>query len=235
VESFVRDFAKVYYCWEPVDEVLEKRNEDLKKYLVEELQILNAGMLGEHVATASGVKELQFWGIEQEDDHVFSVLYSVTQSITDMVSGEGEQDVVSAFCVKVYVDDQENMVIIQNPTVSSIPEKSDYQPKAVENDGTVDAAMTGEVTEFLQTFFSLYPSATEKELAYYVKDNALEPISGEYAFAELLNPMYRLEKDVVVASVSVKYIDQQAKTAQISQFELRLEKGDNWMIVNNVK
>lgn len=43
----------------------------------------------------------------------------------------------------------------------------------------------------LETFFSLYPTATEKELAYYVKGNALQPISGEYVFAELLNPVDR--------------------------------------------
>lgn len=232
VESFVRDFVKVYYTWGQVDQALEKRNEDLKKYLTEELQTLNGEMLGEHVATASVVKELQIWDVEQEDDHVFSVLYSVTRTITDVVSDEGEKDVESAFRVRVYVDDQENMVITQNPTVSSVPEKSDYQPKVAEHDGTVDAAMTDEVTEFLETFFSLYPTATKKELAYYVKDDALQPISGEYVFSELLNPVYRLEKDVVVASVSVKYIDQQTKTAQISQFDLRLEKSDNWMIIN---
>ena len=63
---------------------------------------------------------------------------------------------------------------IQNPTISSIPTKSGYEPKVKESDGTVDAATTEEVTEFLETFFKLYPTATEKELAYYVSGNVLE-------------------------------------------------------------
>lgn len=32
------------------------------------------------------------------------------------------------------------------------------------------------VTAFLETFFKLYPTATEKELAYYISGNVLEPI-----------------------------------------------------------
>jgi len=31
--------------------------------------------------------------------------------------------------------------------------------------------------------------------------------------------------------ISVKYLDQQTKAAQISQFDLILEKKNNWMIV----
>lgn len=39
--------------------------------------------------------------------------------------------------------------------------KSKYAPKKVESDGTVDTATTEEITEFLETFFTLYPKATE--------------------------------------------------------------------------
>ncbi|NFB55878.1 conjugal transfer protein [Clostridium botulinum] len=56
-------------------------------------------------------------------------------------------------------------------------------------EGTVNAAMIGEVNEFLKTFFRLYPTATEKELSYYVKNNVLKPI-GKNLFAfffEILN------------------------------------------------
>ena len=46
----------------------------------------------------------------------------------------------------------------------------------------LDAATTEEVTEFLETFFKLYPTATEKELAYYVSGNVLEPVNCGYLF-----------------------------------------------------
>ena len=76
--------------------------------------------------------------------------------------------------VVIHVDGDGNLVIIQNPTISSIPTKSSYEPKVKESDGTVAPATTEEVTEFLETFFKLYPTATEKELAYYVSGNVLE-------------------------------------------------------------
>jgi hypothetical protein len=60
------------------------------------------------------------------------------------------------------------MVIIKNPTMSKKPQKSDYQPKQLESDHTVDTETMDEITSFLETFFQLYPTATEKELTYYV-------------------------------------------------------------------
>ncbi|MFQ7840748.1 MAG: conjugal transfer protein, partial [Thomasclavelia spiroformis] len=137
----------------------------------------------------------------------------------------------SAYVVVVHVDGDGNLVITQNPTISSIPTKSGYEPKTKESDGTVDAATTKEVTEFLETFFKLYPTATEKELAYYVSGNVLEPVNCEYVFSELVNPIFTQDGEQVKVSVSVKYLDQRTKATQISQFDLTLEKDSNWKIV----
>jgi hypothetical protein len=101
----------------------------------------------------------------------------------------------------------------------------------VDGDGTVDAATMEEVTEFLETFFKLYPTATEKELAYYVSGNVLEPVNCEYVFSELVNPIFTQDGEQVKVSVSVKYLDQRTKATQISQFDLTLEKDSNWKIV----
>lgn len=122
-------------------------------------------------------------------------------------------------------------MITQNPTISSTPTKSTYEPKIKESDGMVDTATTEEVTEFLETFFKLYPTATEKELAYYVSENVLEPIGCDYLFSELVNPIFIKDKEQVKVSVSVKYLDQRTKATQISQFDLTLEKDSNWKIV----
>ena len=88
-----------------------------------------------------------------------------------------------------------------------------------------------EVTEFLETFFKLYPTATEKELAYYVSENVLEPVNCDYVFSELVNPIFIKDGEQVKVSVSVKYLDQRTKATQISQFDLTLEKDSNWKIV----
>ena len=113
-----------------------------------------------------------------------------------------------------------------------MPAKSSYEPKAAESDGTVDAATTEEVTEFLETFFKLYPTSTDKELSYYVADSVLKPVNMDYLYSELINPLFTMDGDKVKVSVSVKYLDQRTKAAQISQFDLVLEKSvGNWKII----
>ena len=88
-----------------------------------------------------------------------------------------------------------------------------------------------EVTEFLETFFTFYPTATDKELAYYVKNNALPPIGKDYLFSELVNPVFQTVDNQIKVWVTVKYIDETTKATQFSQYILTLEKDTNWMIV----
>lgn len=133
--------------------------------------------------------------------------------------------------VMIHVDEAGNRVIIKNPTMDNKPDKSEYQPKQTESDGTVDAQTSEEITDFLETFFKLYPSATEKELSYYVSNQALNVIDKNYVFSELLNPVYVIEDDNVIVSVTVKYLDQETKVSHYSQFELTLQKQDNWKII----
>jgi hypothetical protein len=54
--------------------------------------------------------------------------------------------------------------------------------------------MGEEINSFLETFFKLYPKATDKELAYYVSNNVLPTINKDYVFVELVNPVYSIKK-----------------------------------------
>jgi hypothetical protein len=124
-----------------------------------------------------------------------------------------------------------DLVIVKNPTMSSKPEKFDYKPKQIESDGTVDAMMGEEINSFLETFFKLYPKPTDKELAYYVSNNALPTINKDYVFAALVNPVYAMKDNKVTTILTVKYLDQETKVTQFSQYELVLGKAENWKIV----
>lgn len=228
IENFVKNFAKDYYTWQPSQISIESRNEVIKKYLTEELQTLNVDTIRRDIPTSSTVQDVEIWSVKHEEEKQFQVTFTVDQLITE---SENKKNVRSAYEVVVYVDGSENMIITKNPTICSIPTKSDYEPKAKESNGTIDAATTGEINEFLKTFFKLYPTATEKELSYYVKDSSLKPIGKDYVFAELLNPIYIKKENQIQVSVSIKYLDQQTKATQISQFDLILEKESNWMIV----
>ena len=70
-----------------------------------------------------------------------------------------------------------------------------------------------------------------KELAYYVSGNVIEPIGRDYLYSELVNPIFTKDGDNVKVKVAVKFLDNQTKATQVSQYELVLHKDSNWKIV----
>lgn len=229
IESFSRNFITVFYSWEHNQKALDQRTEKLKDYLTEDLQVLNADMVRTDIPTNSTVESVQFWDIKPIDKKNFEVLFTVNQDITEQ---KNKQTTHSAYTLTIHVDDKENMVIIKNPTISSIPTKSKYKPKVSDSDGTVDAKTTEEIDSFLKTFFKLYPKANEKELSYYVNNQALKPINREYQFLELSSSNYSLKNNQIIAQISVKYLDPLTKTIQTSEFNLVLQKFENWIITS---
>ncbi|EDN9731313.1 TPA: conjugal transfer protein [Listeria monocytogenes] len=227
IESFSRNFITIFYSWEHNQKALDQRTEKLKDYLTEELQVLNADMVRTDIPTNSTVESIQFWDIKPIDKNNFDVLFTVRQNITEQ---DKKQVVNSAYTLTVHLDDKENMVIVKNPTVSSIPVKSNYKPKVSDSDGTVDAKTTEDIDSFFKTFFKLYPKANEKELSYYVNNQALKPINREYQFLELASSNYSLNNDRVIAQLSIKYLDPLTKTIQTFEFNITLQKFDNWII-----
>ena len=229
IESFVTNFAKVYYSWEQSADSIERRTENLKYYLTDELQALTADTVRSDVPTASTVQDVQIWSVEEIGGKVYKIVYSVSQNV---INGEESSVITSVYEVSMYVDDTGDMVIIQSPTITGKPQKSGYVPKAAEPKGTVSAQESTEITEFLTTFFTLYPAATEQELSYYVSDGVLPVIGNEsYVFAGLMNPVFSKSGDTVTADVAVQYLDQRTGMTQVSQFTLHLRQVEgNWKI-----
>lgn len=229
IENFVKNFAKSYYTWNNSKEAIEARTQAISGYLTKELQDLNVDTIRTDIPTSSTVTDVIVWSIEQSGTDTFSATYEVDQQIKE---GDQTRDVSENYTVTVHVDADGDMVIIQNPTLAPAMEKSSYEPKAQEADNSVDADTVNDATTFLETFFKLYPTATDKELAYYVEGNALEPINGDYLFSELVNPVFTADGDNVKVSVAVKFIDNQTKATQVSQYELTLHKDSNWKIIS---
>ena len=232
IKNFVKNFAKSYYTWNNSKEAIEARTQAINGYLTKELHDLNVDTIRTDIPTSSTVTDVIVWNIEQLGTDTFSATYEVDQQIKE---GEQTSNVKATYTVKVHVDADGDMVIVQNPTLAPAIEKSDYEPKTPEADASVDADTVNDATAFLETFFKLYPTATETELAYYVEGNALEPINGDYLYSELGNPVFTKDGGNVKVKVSVKFIDNQTKAAQVSQYELTLYKDSNWKILSNNK
>ena len=219
IENFVKNFAKAYYSWDTSKEAIEARTTEISKYLTKELQDLNADTIRTDIPTSATVTNVLVWNVEQSGMNDFTVAYEVDQQVKE---GEQTQAVTENYTVTVHVDKDGAMVITQNPTLA---------PAVQEADVSISSDTVKDATAFLETFFKLYPTATEKELAYYVKDGVLAPVSGDYVFSELVNPVFTKDGDNLKVSVSVKYLDNKSKMTQISQYELMLHKDDNWKIV----
>src|SRR5699024_2605538 len=228
IESFTKNFVKDYYTWQNNKESIERREEKLGLYLTEELQALNIDSVRADIPTSSSVSDVDVWSISQEDDDTCAVVYSVEQKITE---DKNSEKISSTYRILIHQDNVGDLVITQNPTLWNMPNKSDYEPEQPDNNGTVDSDTVQEVIEFLETFFTFYPTATEKELAYYVQNNALPTIEKDYVFSELVSPVFQALDNQIKVWVTVKYIDETTKSTQTSQYILRLEKDANWMIV----
>ena len=228
MENFVKNFARAYYTWDNSKESIERRTATINNYLTKELQDLNLDTIRTDIPTSSAVNDVLVWSVTQSGTDEFIVAYEVDQTIKE---NEQTKAVRETYSVRVHVSDHDRYVIVQNPTLAPAFEKSDYEPKMQEADASVDAVTTQEATAFLDTFFKLYPTATEKELAYYVAGNVLEPINGDYLYSELINPVFTQDGDNLKVKVAVKFLDNQTKATQISQFELVLHKDSNWKIV----
>ena len=228
IENFVKNFAKSYYTWDNSKEAIEKRTASINAYLTKALQDLNVDTIRTDIPTSSTVSDVQIWNVAQSGENEFTAAYEVDQQIKE---GVQTRAVSATYTVTVHVDADRNMVITKNPTLAPTYQKSAFEPKTQEADASVDAETMQDAAAFLETFFKLYPTATEKELAYYVQGNVLEPINGDYLFAELIEPVYTMADGKVKVTLSVRYLDNSTKAAQISQYDLILSKeGDNWKI-----
>ena len=228
VESFTKDFAKEYFSWKNNKEVIEKRMSNLGQYLTEEGLVLSQEMVRADIPTSSEVQSVKILDVEKHSEE-FTVSFLVEQKITE---GKKTQTISSAYRVIVFEDEKGNHIVTNLPTMIAKPEKAKYEVKQVESDSEIDAKTTEEITEFLETFFKLYPSASEKELEYYVENNVIQPIRTNLQFVEITNPIYFETKDSVRVKVIVKYLDDVEKVTHDFQYNLLLSKGENWKITN---
>ena len=121
------------------------------------------------------------------------------------------------------------IVLEKDPTFGELKFSALRREVRIQNE---DGTVSDEINEFLTTFFKLYPTSTMSELSYYVNEGILKTIGKDYIFQELVNPIYNRNDNQVTVSLSVKYLDQQTKATQVSQFNLTLEKSSsNWKII----
>ena len=77
---------------------------------------MNVDTIRTDIPTSSTVTDVLVWNIEQSGTDTFSATYEVDQQIKE---GEQTSNVKATYTVKVHVDADGDMVIVQNPTLVS--------------------------------------------------------------------------------------------------------------------
>lgn len=228
VESFTEDFSKEYFSWKNNKEVIEKRMSNLEQYLTEEGLALSQDMVRADIPTSSEVQEVKILDVEKSLEE-FDVSFLVKQKITE---GKKAQSISSAYRVTVFEDEKGNRIVTNLPTMIAKPEKAQYEEKQVESDSEIDVKTREEITDFLETFFKLYPTASEKELEYYVENDVMRPINTNLKLVELVNTVFTQNGKIVQVKVDVKYLDNLSKVTNYFQYKMELQKDGNWIIIN---
>ncbi|EPH59381.1 hypothetical protein D931_03952 [Enterococcus faecium 13.SD.W.09] len=229
VESFTKDFAKEYFSWKNNKEVIEKRMSTLGQYLTEDSLALSQDMVRVDIPTSSEVQSVKILDVEKHSEE-FVVSFLVDQKITE---GKKTQSISSAYRVTIFEDENGNHIVTSLPTMIAKPDKAKYEVKQVESDSEIDAKTTEEITEFLETFFKLYPTASKKELEYYVEDSVMRPINSNLKFVELEGLVFEEMNRGILARVNVKYLDNLSKVTDYFQYNLKLQKTGNWIITDS--
>ncbi|GEQ49658.1 conjugal transfer protein [Tetragenococcus koreensis] len=228
IESFVYNFIQNYYSWENDSEALDKRQVELQNYLTDELQELNSDTVRSDIPTSSEVKRVQIWRVQPEAKRTFSVIYTVDQEVSE---DDDKETLSNTYRLTLYQAQTGNFVIVKNPVPWTAPQKASFEPKQLKESQGVSAKTQEELLEFLETFFKLYPQATQEELDYYVNDQVLPAIDKDYQFSEITQPVFQKDGKQIKAQLVVHYLDEESKSTVVAQYNLVLQKGENWKIV----
>lgn len=236
ISSFVEEFAEVFYSWEPTKEGLEKRTKNLDKYLSEELLQINQEMIRSDIPTKSTVKRAKIWKVDQLNNSDYAVVFSVFQEIEeDKEDKKEKKDIESAFSVQVRTMDENHLVILSNPVMTSLPKKLLIKSQPMQDDMRVNQEIKDEIKVFLDTFFKIYPTAKKTELLYYLKGKEPAEINKEYIYSEMKQINYFKTKNGVKVKVVAVYINQDTKAVMPFTYNLSLEKTEkNWVISEGI-
>ncbi|WP_204237495.1 conjugal transfer protein, partial [Mammaliicoccus sciuri] len=72
-----------------------------------------------------------------------------------------------------------------------------------------------------------------KRTDYYMMEDVLPIISQNFIYSELVNPIIQKKEKQYLVKIAVRYLDNETKIENISQYQLTLEKKDNWKIIMN--
>lgn len=230
VESFTQNFAKVYFTYSTDSRTQAIKKECLEEYMQKSLVQVNQG--DSYAVEDITVNEVQIWSVQSlsEDNEDFEVVFIVSSE-----TEKGNLD-KTAYRMNVHAG-IDGYVVTKNPTVTSMPGKSEYEAEYLKSSDLLGMKDREAVEIFLNTFFNVYPKATEKELAYYVKDSDMKPINKDYELLSIDNLAIQVKEDQKYnVECYVSYMDNSLGVRVLNQYQLDLAtQEDGELIVTKMQ
>ncbi len=230
VEQFVENFAREYYAFDVSPQAKEYEKTQLEKYFQKDLIQMNYEILNE-AKEKTEVKEFKIWAVKNISENKskgkdYKVTYQVRQHLT-----KSKKDFYTTYVVHVHKD-KDSYVITKNPVVTASPNKSNYEAQKLINNGDmISAKETKKIQSFLDTFFKLYPKATDKEIVYYVKDKDVKPIDKNYTFVKIDNLVINKVKNGYDVHFYCQYKDNDTKMLIMNEYNAELTKQESGELV----
>uniref|UniRef100_UPI00359C1A5A conjugal transfer protein n=1 Tax=Enterococcus faecalis TaxID=1351 RepID=UPI00359C1A5A len=217
LQSYAKNFVKHYFTVSPMSNDQQKRREALDSYLAE--NVAGSTALYKEVKEKVTVDSVEVWEVKpvKNEKNTYSVLLKVGLTM-------GKKSVTRAYSVDIYVKDN-LFAVVKLPTLATLPSKAVIEEKTVEQGNSIDGTTRESVEDFLDTFFSVYPKADEKELIYYGKN--LTPVESNLTFLEITNSQISEDKNGIYVRCIVTYRDNDTKLLLEMPYKLTLEKVSN--------
>ncbi|WP_239257317.1 conjugal transfer protein [Listeria ilorinensis] len=235
VEMFVNRFVNIYFSYDVTPESKETRKKQLEDYLQDNLLQVNSDTV-EQVKEKTDTKNVEIWQVKDVTKKGtkgadYEVSFSVTQYLTN-----SKKNVQTSYTVGVH-EDSNGYVVTKNPTVTDNPKKSTYEkPETVNKGDMVTSKEMDQIRTFLDTFYKLYPSASDKEIVYYVKDKDVKAINKNYQFMSINNLVVNKTKKGYQADFICKYKDNDTGMIINNEYEVKLEKqGSGELIITEME
>lgn len=247
--QFAENFLKEYFTWTISEEGRESRQQNMVKYVAEELRghssfdldIKNTHWNSKYIK--SEIKE-----IEEKGENLAYLTFLVDFEFTKTQLNEGEEQPETKYLQK-YIEvpvayDGYSYGIYELPKFTFINE-SETTVKSVEMERLeqADVTISGKIKEFLPTFFKTYAEDEKEKLDYMLKNpDITEGLNGTMLFDSINNiqafnkDKSNLEDEIkeFIVFVEVKLIEPETQMAFLINHQLELVYEDDRLLVSGM-
>ncbi|MGN0026513.1 MAG: conjugal transfer protein, partial [Clostridium sp.] len=235
ITTFSNKFIHSYFSFSNDDNKRKERLEDLKKYMLDDIVNSTTRNIENMKGISSKVNGVDFWSIEKEEpleNNNYKVVFTVYQELE--MPDKNKKWLEDNYYIIVHKD-HNNYVIIQNPTITTKPEKGMFESRKMLNaDVNVSNEEKDNINNFLNMFFKVYPKASYEELGYYVKNDVKE-LKKNLEFIGLENLTISKKDDLTYnVSVNVVYKNPETQFQSMNYFEIEVMNENNKLFIDRL-